>query len=98
MPAHPPEQEEAHIKRHHALLLVHGEGPYATVSGFTKPQKHQELHLLPESHLPDEKKKVGLDGRRGTPVLEGPQQLLLTYVSVGRGACEHGSRSPSRVR
>ena len=33
--------------------------------------------------FPDEKEKVGLDGRRGTPVLEGPRQLVTDLC--GRG-------------
>lgn len=61
--------------------------------------------FVPKMTFPDEKEKVGLDGRRGTPSWRGRGCSLLTYVGVGRGACERGGGgtgsgggSPSRVR
>lgn len=58
--ARPPLQSRRQdIKKLRALLGVHRGGPQATGSGTARPQKHQELLLLPKRHFSRWKREGG---------------------------------------
>lgn len=85
------------IKKHHHFWGPWG-GQHTTRSGTAKPQKYQDVLVLPKRHFRVKKRRGVLMGAEAPLSWRGRGSPLLTYVGVGRRAGERGGGSPSRVR